>query len=190
MSSSNGIQPRNRRNHYEVLGLHPRGNGVTERDIAKQYRVVSFQFHPDRNKDPSAVDELLLAQRAHAVLSSREERDAYDQYLEDMDKEREAQAKAGEAVAKMKETLERKEAADREQEQKRAAQHHAMNSARRNVLEDRAALNMLRKRLREEAVATAQSAARSVPQHPLFPPVDLPRVSLAEVRRKEMLLDD
>ncbi|MBI4307281.1 MAG: molecular chaperone DnaJ [Chloroflexi bacterium] len=67
----------NHHDYYEVLGV-PRD--ATEEDIRKAFRKLAFQYHPDRNKDPSAADKFKEVNEAYEVLSDPEKRARYDRY--------------------------------------------------------------------------------------------------------------
>lgn len=62
---------------YDVLDL-PQKEDATEREIKKQFRVLSRKFHPDHNPTDEARERYKLIQRAHEVLSDRRKRKIYD----------------------------------------------------------------------------------------------------------------
>jgi hypothetical protein len=55
--------------YRKVLGV---GNDASADDIKRAYRRLALQFHPDRNKDPAAVERFKEINQAYAVLSGKE----------------------------------------------------------------------------------------------------------------------
>ena len=66
-----------KRDYYEVLGLD---KSATPDQIKQAYRKLALQYHPDRNKDPSAADRFKEISEAYAVLSDEKKKAQYDQY--------------------------------------------------------------------------------------------------------------
>ncbi len=67
-----------KRCYYEVLELQ---RSATDREIAKSYRRLAVQFHPDSNPDDSEADRKFKeAAEAYDVLSDSGKRSRYDQY--------------------------------------------------------------------------------------------------------------
>lgn len=66
-----------KRDYYEVLGVQ---KGASTEEIKGAYRKLALQFHPDRNKDPSAEEKFKAISEAYAVLSDEEKRKRYDTY--------------------------------------------------------------------------------------------------------------
>ncbi|MEJ2366002.1 MAG: J domain-containing protein, partial [Deltaproteobacteria bacterium] len=51
---------------FEVLGV---GSGATDREIKKQYRLLSKRFHPDLNPDqPETAEKFKQVQQAYESL--------------------------------------------------------------------------------------------------------------------------
>jgi molecular chaperone DnaJ len=67
----------NKQDYYEVLGLD---RNATKDEIKNKYRRLALQFHPDRNKDPSAEEKFKQISEAYAVLSDDDKRRRYDTY--------------------------------------------------------------------------------------------------------------
>merc|ERR1719191_542011 len=61
--------------YYEVLGLE---RNATLADIKKAYRQLALKYHPDKNKDPEAVQIFIDVQKAYEVLSDTDLRRKYD----------------------------------------------------------------------------------------------------------------
>ena len=67
----------NKRDYYEVLNV---ANTATKEEIKRAYRKLALQYHPDRNKSPSAEEKFKEISEAYAVLSDDEKRAQYDQF--------------------------------------------------------------------------------------------------------------
>ena len=65
-------------NYYARLGI-PRS--ATQDEIRHAYHLAARKFHPDYNKDKSAVEVFLQIQEAYETLSSATARATYDQLL-------------------------------------------------------------------------------------------------------------
>ena len=64
------------KDYYLQLGVSP---SATLDVIKASYRKKASQYHPDRNPDPNAALKFREAQEAYDVLSSTEQREAYDE---------------------------------------------------------------------------------------------------------------
>jgi len=51
---------------------------TSERDIRKQFRTISKQIHPDKNKDGRAQEAFIAVENAAAILSHKQQRKLYD----------------------------------------------------------------------------------------------------------------
>jgi DnaJ-class molecular chaperone len=63
---------------YETLGVEADAN---DEQIKKAYKKLAFQFHPDRNNDPSANAKFQEINEANEVLSDPNKRGQYDNQL-------------------------------------------------------------------------------------------------------------
>jgi hypothetical protein len=54
-----------RDDYYQVLGLGPK---ASRPEIKSAFRRMALQYHPDRNKDPKAIEKFLLVVQAYEVL--------------------------------------------------------------------------------------------------------------------------
>jgi molecular chaperone DnaJ len=66
-----------KRDYYEVLGLQ---KNASKEEIKNTYRKLALQYHPDRNKEPTAEERFKEISEAYAVLSDDEKRKRYDMY--------------------------------------------------------------------------------------------------------------
>lgn len=66
-----------KRDYYEALGLD---RNASEEDIKKAFRKLAFQYHPDRNNEPGAVEKFKEISEAYEVLSTPDKRAAYDRF--------------------------------------------------------------------------------------------------------------
>ena len=66
------------RDYYDLLGV---ARNASEADIKKAYRLLAFQYHPDRNpNDKEAEERFKDISEAYAVLSDQEKRAQYDRF--------------------------------------------------------------------------------------------------------------
>ncbi|HZW55570.1 MAG TPA: molecular chaperone DnaJ [Nitrososphaerales archaeon] len=66
-----------KRDYYEVLGV---SKDATPDQIKSTYRKLALQYHPDRNKSPSAEEKFKEISEAYAILSDDQKRAQYDQF--------------------------------------------------------------------------------------------------------------
>src|SRR3712207_4339600 len=66
-----------KRDYYEVLGVQ---KNASKEEIKNAYRKLALQYHPDRNKEPTAEEKFKELSEAYAVLSDDEKRKRYDVY--------------------------------------------------------------------------------------------------------------
>ena len=67
------------RDYYEVLGVD---KGADTKQIKKAYKRLAMKHHPDRNTDnkEAAEKKFKEIQKAYAILSDEQKRQAYDQF--------------------------------------------------------------------------------------------------------------
>jgi len=67
-----------KRDYYDVLGI---AKGATKEEIKKAYRKLAIKYHPDKNPDDKAAEEMFKeAAEAYEVLSDDNKRSRYDQF--------------------------------------------------------------------------------------------------------------
>jgi len=66
---------------YETLGV---SENASADEIKKAYRKLARKYHPDINKDESAVEKFKEINAAYEVLSDTEKKQQYDQYGDQM----------------------------------------------------------------------------------------------------------
>jgi curved DNA-binding protein len=66
---------------YETLGV---GDRATADEIKKAYRKLARRYHPDVNKEESAIDKFKEINAAYEVLSDKKKKDEYDMYGDQM----------------------------------------------------------------------------------------------------------
>ena len=68
----------NKRDYYEVLGLH---KGASEEEIKKAYKKLARKYHPDMNPgDKTAEEKFKEINEANEVLSDPQKKARYDQF--------------------------------------------------------------------------------------------------------------
>jgi len=61
--------------YYNILGVE---KNASEGEIKKAYRNLSLQYHPDRNKEESAIDKYKQINEAYEILGDKEKKGQYD----------------------------------------------------------------------------------------------------------------
>jgi len=64
------------KDYYDILGV---SKTASDEEIKRAYRKLALQFHPDRNKEPSAAERFKEVTKAYEVLSDAQKRQTYDQ---------------------------------------------------------------------------------------------------------------
>ncbi|XP_059178556.1 dnaJ homolog subfamily C member 16-like [Physella acuta] len=62
---------------YDVLGV---SRSASSQDIKKAYKNLAKEWHPDKNKDPSATDKFTKINEAYETLSDPQRRSNYDKF--------------------------------------------------------------------------------------------------------------
>ena len=66
-----------KRDYYEILDIP---KDASEEDIRKSFRKKALEYHPDRNKAPSAEQKFKEVNEAYQILMDSEKRARYDRY--------------------------------------------------------------------------------------------------------------
>ena len=67
-----------KQDYYETLGIT---KGASAAEIKKAYRKKAIQYHPDKNPDDKAAEEMFKkAAEAYEVLSDENKKARYDQH--------------------------------------------------------------------------------------------------------------
>lgn len=106
------------KNLYELLEIHA---SASEQEIKKAYRKKALQCHPDKNPDnPKAAELFHELSEALEILSDAKAREAYDRTLKAKELAKERLRELDSKRRKLKEDLERREKAARNEEKARA----------------------------------------------------------------------
>lgn len=62
-------------NLYDILNI---SKDATYDEIKSSYKLLAKKYHPDKNKDPSAIDKFKEIQSAYEILSDKQKRQEYD----------------------------------------------------------------------------------------------------------------
>ncbi|AKI79999.1 DnaJ-like protein [Acanthamoeba polyphaga mimivirus] len=65
-------------NYYQILDVD---NRATKQQIIQSYKKLVRKYHPDRNKNPEAIEKFKQIQSSYEVLSDDLKRLNYDSYL-------------------------------------------------------------------------------------------------------------
>ncbi|HEX5172004.1 MAG TPA: DnaJ domain-containing protein [Cyclobacteriaceae bacterium] len=63
------------KDYYQILGVH---REASEAEIKRAYRKLVVRYHPDKNKETTAQDQIREINEAYEVLGDTEKRRAYD----------------------------------------------------------------------------------------------------------------
>ncbi|XP_061841640.2 dnaJ homolog subfamily C member 16-like [Nerophis lumbriciformis] len=62
---------------YKILGV---SRSASQAEIKKAYKNLAKEWHPDKNKDPSAEDMFITISKSYGILSNEERRANFDRY--------------------------------------------------------------------------------------------------------------
>lgn len=68
-----------KKDYYSILGVN---KNSSQEEIKSAYRKLAFNYHPDRNKDPEALNKFKEIQAAYEILSDDQKRQQYDNPIE------------------------------------------------------------------------------------------------------------
>ena len=66
-------------NYYEILGI---SENATQEEIKQNYRKLSLQYHPDRNKTAGAAAKFQKINEANQILGDKQKRMTYDMQMQ------------------------------------------------------------------------------------------------------------
>nr|GLL26450.1 dnaJ homolog subfamily C member 17 isoform X2 [Ipomoea trifida] len=157
--------------HYAILGLPSGEEGakLSDKDIAKAYRVKALELHPDkRPNDPNANIYFQKLKASYEILRDRETRKEYDDRLRarrDLTVKRSCMKDA--KREKMMSDLERAE-----KEEKRRAEKEEEERICKKLWEEIAEFRAKHKRKQEEELASRNAKRRAAAATP--PPMPPP----------------
>lgn len=64
------------KNYYNILGVN---EDADIKDIKKAFRELSLKWHPDRNKEPEAINKIQEINEAYETIGDEEKRRLYDE---------------------------------------------------------------------------------------------------------------
>jgi|688.fasta_scaffold481714_1 curved DNA-binding protein CbpA len=67
------------KDYYSILGLT---KTASQEEVKKAYRSLAIKWHPDKNKDPSALEKFRDISESYQILSDKQKRDEYDNMIE------------------------------------------------------------------------------------------------------------
>lgn len=66
------------KNYYQILGIP---NNASPQQVKSVYNQLAMKYHPDKNKEPTAVDKFILITEAYEILSDPIKRADYDTHF-------------------------------------------------------------------------------------------------------------
>ncbi|OLL26012.1 Pre-mRNA-splicing factor cwf23 [Neolecta irregularis DAH-3] len=98
--------------YYKLLNLDL---NAVQKDLDRAFRKTALRYHPDKTKDPTAIERFHLLQVAYDVLSDPAARATYDQTRRAAEAKRKREEMYDFERSKMKEDLENREGAAKRQ---------------------------------------------------------------------------
>jgi curved DNA-binding protein CbpA len=65
-------------NYYEILGVTRQASNI---EIAKAFRTLAKEYHPDMNKNPDAKEKFIIIYEAYSILKDEQKRFVYDKII-------------------------------------------------------------------------------------------------------------